>query len=113
MKGQIIGTLTGGVLGVATGMVKGAKVGLAFGGPGGAMAGTIPFGIIGGFWAETMWASASIIGENSQLLGRHKKALVWHTACQTRAFCYAVLGDVTPYTPALPSRRNQKPQRSW
>lgn len=42
MKGQIIGTLTGGVLGVATGMVKGAKVGLAFGGPGGAMAGTIP-----------------------------------------------------------------------
>lgn len=66
-----------------------------------------------GFWAETMWASASIIGENSQLLGRHKKALVWHTACQTRAFCYAVLGDVTPYTPALPSRRNQKPQRSW
>ena len=52
MKGQIIGTLTGGVLGVATGMVKGAKVGLAFGGPGGAMAGTIPFGgvigILGG-----------------------------------------------------------------
>ena len=36
------------MLGVATGMVKGAKVGLAFGGPGGAMAGTIPFGIIGG-----------------------------------------------------------------
>ena len=33
---------------MATGMVKGAKVGLAFGGPGGAMAGTIPFGIIGG-----------------------------------------------------------------
>ena len=48
MKGQIIGTLTGGVLVVASGLVLGAKVGLACGGPGGAMAGTIPFGIIGG-----------------------------------------------------------------
>ena len=116
MKGQIIGTLTGGVLGVATGMVKGAKVGLAFGGPGGpwqALSPSASLAASSGFWAETMWASASIIGENSQLLGRHKKALVWHTACQTRAFCYAVLGDVTPYTPALPSRRNQKPQRFW